>query len=51
MVIIAQVTVNDDGTLRDGTSTETFTRSLDEWPVDVIGVNCSAGPKVALETD
>jgi len=50
MVIVAQVTVNDDGSLRDGTSTETFTDSLNEWPVDVIGVNCSAGPKVALET-
>lgn len=50
MVIVAQVTVNDDGTLRDGTTTETFTRRLSEWPVDVIGVNCSAGPKVALET-
>jgi len=50
MVIVAQVTVNDDGTLRDGASTATFTRSLNDWPVDVIGVNCSAGPKVALET-
>lgn len=50
MAIIAQVTVNDDGTLRDGASTATFTKSLSEWPVDVIGVNCSAGPKVALET-
>lgn len=50
MVVIAQVTVNDDGTLRDGTHTETFTKSLDEWPADVIGVNCSAGPKVILET-
>ncbi|MBV9405380.1 MAG: bifunctional homocysteine S-methyltransferase/methylenetetrahydrofolate reductase [Acidobacteriaceae bacterium] len=50
MVILAQVTVEDDGTLRDGTGTETFTRGLDEWPADVIGVNCSAGPKVALET-
>jgi methionine synthase I (cobalamin-dependent)/5,10-methylenetetrahydrofolate reductase len=50
MAIIAQVTVNDDGTLRDGTSTLTFTQSLNEWPVDVIGVNCSAGPKVVLET-
>lgn len=50
MVIIAQVTVNDDGSLRDGTSTATFTRKLNEWPVDVIGINCSAGPKVALET-
>jgi homocysteine S-methyltransferase len=50
MVLIAQVTVNDDGSLRDGSSTETFTRSLDGWAVDVIGVNCSAGPKTALET-
>jgi methionine synthase / methylenetetrahydrofolate reductase(NADPH) len=50
MAIIAQVTVNDDGTLRDGTSTLTFTQSLNEWPADVIGVNCSAGPKVVLET-
>jgi methionine synthase / methylenetetrahydrofolate reductase(NADPH) len=50
MVIIAQVTVNDDGSLRDGTSTQTFTRNLNEWPVDVVGVNCSAGPKVVLDT-
>ena len=50
MVLVAQVTVNDDGSLRDGASTETFTRTLDDLPVDVIGVNCSAGPKVALET-
>ena len=50
MVIVAQVTVDDEGTLLDGTTTENFTRKLSEWPVDVIGVNCSAGPKVALET-
>jgi homocysteine S-methyltransferase len=50
MVIVAQLTVNDDGSLRDGSSTETFTRVLNGLPVDVIGVNCSAGPKVALET-
>ncbi len=50
MVIVAQVTVNDDGSLRDGASTSTFARILDSLPVDVIGVNCSAGPKVALET-
>ena len=50
MIIVAQVTVNDDGTLRDGTSPETFTRKLNEWPADVMGVNCSAGPKVVLET-
>jgi methionine synthase I (cobalamin-dependent)/5,10-methylenetetrahydrofolate reductase len=50
MVIVAQLTVEDDGSLRGGTSTETFTKAMNDWPVDVIGVNCSAGPKVALET-
>ncbi len=29
---------------------ETYTSRLDEWPVDVIGINCSTGPKVTLET-
>ncbi len=50
LAIIAQLSIEDDGTLRDGTSTEDFTRRLDEWPVDVIGLNCSSGPKVMLET-
>ncbi len=50
MVIIAQMTVEDDGCLRDGTSIATYTKSLEQWPVDVIGINCSAGPKVALDT-
>ncbi len=45
MVVIAQVTVEDDGRLRDGTATATFTSQLADWPVDVIGVNCSAVPK------
>src|SRR5438270_12755742 len=50
MVIVAQVTIDDYGNLRGGADTETFTKRLDEWPVDVIGANCSAGPKVMLET-
>src|SRR5256885_4126909 len=50
MVIVGQVTIDDYGNLRSGADTETFTRLLDEWPVDVIGANCSAGPKVMLET-
>jgi homocysteine S-methyltransferase len=49
-VVVAQVTIDDFGNLPDGTNTETFTRQLDEWPADVIGCNCSAGPKVTLET-
>jgi homocysteine S-methyltransferase len=50
MVIVAQVTVDDEGKMLDGTATATFASKLSEWPVDVIGVNCSAGPKVVLET-
>ncbi|HXG33345.1 MAG TPA: bifunctional homocysteine S-methyltransferase/methylenetetrahydrofolate reductase [Bryobacteraceae bacterium] len=50
LVIIAQVTIDDYGNLPDGTDTETFTRRLDEWPADVVGCNCSAGPKVTFET-
>ncbi|MGQ9632680.1 MAG: bifunctional homocysteine S-methyltransferase/methylenetetrahydrofolate reductase [Bryobacteraceae bacterium] len=48
--LVAQVTIDDAGNMPDGASTETFTRRLDEWPVDVAGCNCSAGPKVMLET-
>lgn len=50
LAIVAQVTINDDGAMLDGTSTEDFTALLDEWPVDVIGLNCSVGPKATLET-
>jgi homocysteine S-methyltransferase len=50
MVIVAEFTVQDDGTLRDGTAVEVFTRQLDEWPADVVGLNCSTGPKAMLET-
>jgi homocysteine S-methyltransferase len=44
------VTIDDNGNLPGGTETEVFTRRLDEWPADVIGVNCSVGPKTTLET-
>jgi methionine synthase / methylenetetrahydrofolate reductase(NADPH) len=50
MVIVAQVTIDDDGRMPDGSTTETFASRLNEWPVDVIGLNCSVGPKVTLET-
>jgi homocysteine S-methyltransferase len=48
--LIAQVTIDDFGHLPGGTDTETFTREMDSWPVDVIGLNCSVGPKATLET-
>ena len=50
IVLMAHLSIEDDGRLQDGTSTEDFTRMLDEMPVDVIGLNCSSGPKVMLET-
>lgn len=49
-VIVAQVTINDEGRLHDGTDTETYTRLLDATDADVIGLNCSVGPKATLET-
>ena len=50
IAVIAEVSIEDDGRLRDGASTENFTRALDEWPVDIVGLNCSSGPRVTLET-
>ena len=50
MAIVAQVTIDDYGNMPDGTETAVFTAKLDEWPVDAIGLNCSVGPKAALET-
>ena len=50
MVIIAQVTIDDHGDMPGGATPEIYTRRLDEWPADVIGLNCSVGPKATLET-
>ncbi|MEK7408599.1 MAG: bifunctional homocysteine S-methyltransferase/methylenetetrahydrofolate reductase [Acidobacteriota bacterium] len=50
LVVVAQVTIDDFGRMPDGAETEDFTRRLEEWPADVIGLNCSVGPKVTLET-
>jgi homocysteine S-methyltransferase len=50
MAIIAQVTIDDYGSLPGGMDTATFTSRLDEWPCDIIGLNCSVGPKIMLET-
>lgn len=47
--IIASMTVGDDGNLIYGSSPEAFTRKLDRWDVDVIGLNCSVGPHYMLQ--
>ena len=48
--ILAQVTIGDDGNMPSGTSPEDFARKLQATGVDAIGLNCSVGPKVMLET-
>jgi homocysteine S-methyltransferase len=49
MVIAAHVSVGDDGSM-SGTPPDVFTRVLDESEADLIGLNCSTGPKPMLET-
>ncbi|MBE0656547.1 MAG: bifunctional homocysteine S-methyltransferase/methylenetetrahydrofolate reductase [Bryobacteraceae bacterium] len=50
MVLVAHLTIDDFGYLHDGTDTETFAKFLDASPADVVGINCSVGPKATLET-
>ncbi len=50
IAIVAQVTIDDNGNLPGGMEAERFTLRLNEWPADVVGVNCSVGPKATLET-
>lgn len=47
--IVAQMTLQSDGLGLYGTSPAEFARRLSEWGADVVGVNCSVGPKVMLE--
>ncbi len=47
--IVAQMTIQNDGNTSYGTSPEIFTRRLDEWGADVIGLNCSVGPHAMLD--
>jgi len=49
LVIVAQIAVDDFGCLPSGANVETFSREMNTWPVDVIGVNCSVGPKTTFE--
>ena len=46
--IVAQMTVQMDGSTSFGTTPEVFTARLDEWGADVIGLNCGVGPSLIL---
>jgi methionine synthase I (cobalamin-dependent)/5,10-methylenetetrahydrofolate reductase len=47
--VVVQMTIQDDGSTPTGTLPEEFTRQLDAWGADLIGVNCSVGPATVLE--
>ncbi|MGB2960607.1 MAG: bifunctional homocysteine S-methyltransferase/methylenetetrahydrofolate reductase [Bacteroidota bacterium] len=47
--IVAQVTINDERKLLRGASLQVFVDALSEQGVDVIGMNCSVGPKAMLD--
>ncbi len=42
--IVAQIQIQTDGKTVFGATPEVFTKRLDEWGVDVIGLNCGVGP-------
>lgn len=48
-VIVAQMTIEEDGNSLYGTSPEVFVKRLDQWGVHVLGVNCSVGPSHMLQ--
>ncbi|MFY9609364.1 MAG: bifunctional homocysteine S-methyltransferase/methylenetetrahydrofolate reductase [Blastocatellia bacterium] len=47
--IVAQMTIQTDGSTSFGTSPKLLANQLDEWGADVIGLNCSVGPATMLE--
>jgi len=47
--IVAQMTIQEDGLCLYGTECSVFAGRLQDWGADVVGVNCSVGPKITLE--
>ena len=46
--IVAQIAIQMDGNTVFGATPEIFTKRLEEWGADVIGLNCSVGPALFL---
>ena len=46
--IVAQMVIDIHGNTFYGTSPEVFAPRLEEWGVDVVGLNCSVGPQAIL---
>jgi len=47
--IIASMTINEDGNALYGTSPDVFAPKLEAWGADIIGLNCSVGPKAMFD--
>ena len=47
--VIAQMTIGNDGNSLFGTPPELFSSKMVQWGADVIGINCSVGPKPMLD--
>ncbi|HET6266584.1 MAG TPA: bifunctional homocysteine S-methyltransferase/methylenetetrahydrofolate reductase, partial [Acidobacteriota bacterium] len=48
--IIAQMTITDDGNSPLGDTPETIVKKITPYKVDVMGLNCSVGPQIMLES-
>ncbi len=48
--IIAQMTITDEGNSPLGDKPETIVQKLSPYKVDAIGLNCSVGPQIMLES-
>lgn len=47
--VVAQVTIDEEGNCLDGSEPEHFTRRMEDFGADVIGLNCSVGPVAMLD--
>ena len=47
--VVAQVTIDEDGSCLDGSTPEVFGPKLTDWGADVVGINCSVGPVAMLD--
>ncbi|HOT29908.1 MAG TPA: bifunctional homocysteine S-methyltransferase/methylenetetrahydrofolate reductase [Candidatus Ozemobacteraceae bacterium] len=47
--IVASMTINEDGNALYGTAPDVFAPKLEGWGADIIGLNCSVGPKAMFD--
>ncbi len=47
--VVAQMSISEDANSLFGTEPQVWVNRLDAWGADVIGINCSVGPKTMLE--